>query len=53
LAIETNGKRDNKKVAAVLQETWDSDPGDLMKSASDYLASKVIPAEAPEPGSDG
>ena len=35
-----------------MQETWDSDPGDLMKSASDYLASKVIPAEAPEPGSD-
>jgi hypothetical protein len=53
LAIETNGKRDNKKVAAVLQETWDSDPGERTKSASDYLASKVIPAEAPEPGFDG
>jgi hypothetical protein len=39
--------------AQEVQETWDSDPGDLMKSASDYLASKVIPAEAPEPGSDG
>lgn len=52
-AIETGGKRDNKKVAAILQSLWDTDPGDLMKSASDYLASKVIPAEVLEPGSNG
>lgn len=52
-AIETNGKRDGKKVASVLQFFWDNDPGDLMGIASNYLASKVIPAESPEPGSDG
>jgi hypothetical protein len=52
-AIETGGKRVNKKVAAILQSIWDTDPGDLMASTSDYLAAKVIPQEAPEPGSDG
>lgn len=52
-AIETNGKRDSSKRAAILQSIWDTDPGDLMTSASNYLASKVIPDLSPEPGSDG
>jgi uracil phosphoribosyltransferase len=51
--IETGGKRDNKKVAEILRNIWDTDPGDLMTSASNYLASKVIPAEAPESSSNG
>jgi hypothetical protein len=40
-AVETGGKRDNKKVAAALQYLWERDANDLMDRVGKYLAAKA------------
>jgi hypothetical protein len=41
-AIETNGKRDNKKVGEVLKQLWNEDAEDLMEGVGRYLADKAL-----------